>query len=226
VKSIDRNLSKSLGYEFSDSALLELALTHRSFGNHNNERLEFLGDSLVNMIIAEALYRQLPKAREGQLSRLRANLVKGSTLAELGKGFGLGDYLRLGSGELKSGGYRRESILADVVESIIGAIYLDANFDTCKQCVLRWYESRLQSPELATVKKDPKTQLQEFLQKQKEALPEYEVVNIQGADHNQTFKVTCQINLLDDKTEGSGSSRRLAEQQAAYEALVKLGQPT
>ncbi len=137
-------LQRRIGYQFKSPERLLLALTHRSYGNQNNERLEFLGDSIVNMVIAEYLFLHFEKAREGQLSRLRARMVKGVTLAEIGREFQLGTYLRLGSGELKSGGFRRESILADAVESIIGAIYLDSDFDTCRQRVLDWFEKRLQ----------------------------------------------------------------------------------
>ncbi len=203
-----------------------LAMTHRSFGNQNNERLEFLGDSLVNMIIAEHLYHHFERAREGQLSRLRARMVKGVTLAEIGREFELGQYLRLGSGEKKSGGFRRDSILADAVESIIGAIYLDSDFDTCRQRVLHWFEKRLQRLDIQDTQKDPKTRLQEYLQSRQFPLPRYEVISVDGEAHAQTFHVSCALPSLDRKTTGVGSSRRIAEQQAARAALQQLGVET
>ena len=208
-------LQRRIGYQFKTPERLLLALTHRSFGNQNNERLEFLGDSIVNMVIAEYLYLHFEKAREGQLSRLRARMVKGVTLAEIGREFELGKYLRLGSGEMKSGGFRRESILADAVESIIGAIYLDSDFHTCREQVLRWFEVRLQKLDLQDTQKDPKTRLQEYLQSRQFPLPRY--------DHAQTFHVSCALPSLDRKTTGTGNSRRIAEQQAARNALKQLG---
>ena len=222
---LDR-LQRRLGYTFQDPERLLLALTHRSFGNQNNERLEFLGDSLVNMIIAEYLYHHFERAREGQLSRLRARMVKGVTLAEIGREFELGQYLRLGSGEKKSGGFRRDSILADAVESIIGAIYLDSDFDTCRQRVLDWFEKRLQRLDLQDTQKDPKTRLQEYLQSRQFPLPRYEVISVDGEAHAQTFHVSCALPSLDRKTTGAGSSRRIAEQQAARAALKQLGVET
>ncbi|MFO8143008.1 MAG: ribonuclease III [Marinobacter sp.] len=216
-------LQRRIGYTFREPELLQLALTHRSYGNQNNERLEFLGDSIVNMVIAEHLYLHFEKAREGQLSRLRARMVKGVTLAEIGREFDLGHYLRLGSGELKSGGFRRESILADGVESVIGAIYLDSDFTTCRAQVLRWFEHRLASLDLQDTQKDPKTRLQEYLQSRQFPLPLYEVMSVDGEAHNQTFNVSCALPSLDRKTNGTGSSRRIAEQKAARSALKQLG---
>lgn len=216
-------LQRRLGYQFEDERHLQLALTHRSYGSDNNERLEFLGDSLVNMIIAERLYRTFPSAREGQLSRLRARLVKGVTLAEIAREFELGEFLRLGSGELKSGGFRRESILADAVESIIGAIYLDRGFEQCRAQVLAWFDQRLEKLSLQDTQKDPKTRLQEFLQSRQHTLPHYEVVSVEGEAHAQLFRVECTVPILDAKSIGSGGNRRLAEQQAAREALRALG---
>lgn len=218
------HLQKQLDYRFKDEVLLQLALTHRSHGGNNNERLEFLGDSILNFIISEDLYTRFPQAREGQLSRLRARLVKGMTLAEIAREFGLGDHLRLGSGELKSGGFRRESILADALESVIGAIYLDGGFEVCRERVLHWYEGRLGALSLKDTLKDPKTKLQEFLQSRQLALPRYEVVAIEGEAHAQTFHVRCFVESLSEATTGIGSSRRLAEQQAARLALIELGQ--
>lgn len=219
------NLNKlcvKLGYTFDNIDHLKLALTHRSFGGRNNERLEFLGDSIVNFVIAEALYHQFNEAREGQLSRLRARLVKGLTLAELAREFELGDYLQLGSGELKSGGYRRDSILADAMEAVIGAIYNDGGMEVCRERVLTWYEERLKNLNLNDTQKDPKTLLQEFLQSRQQALPKYEVISVEGEAHDQTFTVECEVVLLDSKTTGIGSSRRNAEQQAAQKALESL----
>ncbi|MBU2967537.1 ribonuclease III [Amphritea atlantica] len=216
------DLAKKLGYQFKDESMIELALTHRSHGKRNNERLEFLGDSILNFVIAEALYRRFPEAKEGQLSRLRAQLVKGETLAELAREMKLGDYLRLGSGELKSGGYRRDSILADAVEAIIGAIYLDSNMDSCRPYILGWYQSRLEQTSLLDTKKDSKTRLQEFLQSRRAPLPDYELLSVSGEAHKQTFEIRCAVSLLDKPTEGKGSSRRQAEQNAAKTALDKL----
>lgn len=218
-----RPLIKALGYEFSDQAFLELALTHRSCGSKNNERLEFLGDSLLNCMIAEALYHQFPKAKEGKLSRLRAGLVKGVTLAEIAREKNLGDYLRLGSGELKSGGFNRDSILADAVEAIIGAIYLDSDFDVCRERVLNWYSSRLEGLSLDDTHKDAKTRLQEYLQSRRSSLPVYNLTNVEGESHEQVFYIECKADMLKKPTFGEGSSRRIAEQKAAAAALEKLG---
>ena len=203
-----------------------LALTHRSFAGRNNERLEFLGDAILNFVAGEALFERFPQAREGQLSRLRARLVKGETLAVLARGFELGEYLRLGSGELKSGGFRRESILADALEALIGAIYLDAGMDVARARVLDWLTNELDGLTLVDTNKDPKTRLQEFLQSRAVELPRYEVVDIQGEPHCRTFFVQCEIALLTDKTQGQGASRRIAEQVAAAAALVALGVET
>ncbi len=200
-----------------------LALTHRSFAGRNNERLEFLGDAILNFVAGEALYERFPQAREGQLSRLRARLVKGETLALLARGFELGEYLRLGSGELKSGGYRRESILADALEALIGAIYLDAGMDVARERVLAWLSNELDSLTLVDTNKDPKTRLQEFLQSRGAELPRYEVIEIQGEPHCRTFFVQCEVALLTEQTQGQGASRRIAEQVAAAAALVALG---
>lgn len=227
VQSIKENqlraLQRRLSYDFKTPELLELALTHRSFKGANNERLEFLGDSILNFVIAEQLYHRFPSAKEGQLSRLRALLVKGVTLAEIAKEFQLGEHLKLGAGELKSGGHRRDSILADAVESIIGAIYLDSGHDVCQQVILRWYEGRLDNLSLEDTEKDPKTRLQEYLQSIKKQLPKYEVVEVSGEAHNQTFNVSCFLEELAMTTSGVGGSRRSAEQKAAKEALKLLG---
>ena len=216
-------LSQRIGYDFKDPTLIELALTHRSKGGRNNERLEFLGDSIVNFVIAEALFHKFPDAKEGKLSRLRADLVRGTTLAELGRHFELGDFLLLGSGELKSGGFNRESILADAVEAIIGAIYLDSGMDVVRERILSWYGDRLDGLSLDAVIKDPKTRLQEYLQKRQSRLPKYEVKEITGQAHDQQFKVSCRVEQLPEVTVGIGGSRRHAEQAAAEKALKALG---
>lgn len=214
--------SRRIGYTFRDPQLLTLALTHRSYGGQNNERLEFLGDSIVNFVIGEALFQRFPEAREGQLSRLRAGLVKGQTLAELAREFSLGEFLRLGSGEMKSGGYRRDSILADALEAVIGAIYLDAGMDIVKTRVLSWYAARLEAIDLQDTQKDPKTRLQEFLQSRQSGLPRYEVTSVEGEAHAQTFTVECHVAMLAEHTLGAGTSRRYAEQEAAEKALALL----
>ncbi|MBD9484823.1 ribonuclease III [Pseudomonas sp. PDM14] len=216
-------LERQLGHTFKDQDLMVLALTHRSFAGRNNERLEFLGDAILNFVAGEALFERFPQAREGQLSRLRARLVKGETLAVLARGFDLGEYLRLGSGELKSGGFRRDSILADALEALIGAIYLDAGMDVARQRVLAWLSNELDGLTLVDTNKDPKTRLQEFLQSRALELPRYEVVDIQGEPHCRTFFVQCDVALLNDRTQGQGASRRIAEQVAAAAALVALG---
>ncbi len=201
-----------------------LALTHRSYAGRNNERLEFLGDAILNFVAGEALFNHFPQAREGQLSRLRARLVKGETLAVLARGFELGEYLRLGSGELKSGGYRRESILADTLEALIGAIYLDAGMDVARERVVAWLANELQGLTLVDTNKDPKTRLQEFLQSRACELPRYEVVDIQGEPHCRTFFVEMPGPLLNWKDPGRGRlAASIAEQVAAAAALIALG---
>ncbi|SDR79465.1 RNAse III [Halopseudomonas litoralis] len=219
---LDR-LERRIGYSFKDQDLLVLALTHRSLGGRNNERLEFLGDSILNFVAAEALFERFPQAREGQLSRLRARLVKGVTLAELAKGFELGEYLRLGSGELKSGGFRRESILADTTEAIIGAIYLDSGMEAARERILLWLTGHIESLTLVDNNKDPKTRLQEYLQGQHIDLPQYEVIDVSGEAHCRVFRVECRAAPLTGHTFGVGSSRRLAEQEAAQKALIAMG---
>lgn len=217
-------LLTAIGYSFKDEGLLEQALSHRSFSRKNNERLEFLGDAILNCTIAQALFEQFPNAKEGQMSRLRAHLVKGETLAEIGREFKLGDFLKLGSGELKSGGFRRDSILADAVEAIIGAVSLDSDLATSQQVLLQWYDERLNNLDLKDNIKDSKTRLQEFLQARKLPLPEYEVTSITGEAHQQQFTVHCSVQSLNEPMEGIGSSRRMAEQEAAQSALKALGE--
>lgn len=217
-----QTLCKNISYNFRNIGLLEAALSHRSAQGKNNERLEFLGDSILNFTVAELLYFRFPKIREGELSRLRAYLVKGETLAKLAQEFELGSYLRLGSGELKSGGYRRQSILADAMEAIVAAIYLDAGMDECKQCIKTWYESRIYTLETDTLSKDPKSELQEYLQSKRFALPYYEITKIEGMAHAQTFTVRCTIHDLNFYAESTGNSRRRAEQEAAAKVLKQL----
>lgn len=216
-------LSQRLGYTFSDEALINLALTHRSLSGTNNERLEFLGDSILNFVIAEALFRKFPHAKEGKLSRLRARLVKGDTLAEIAKEFDLGEFLLLGSGEMKSGGHRRDSILADAVEAIIGAIYLDSGQTAATDRILAWYESRLNALTLEDPIKDPKTRLQEHQQANRLSLPKYTVVSVGGPGNEQVFTVSCRIPQQEDVVTAEGSSRRAAEQAAAQVFLKRLG---
>jgi len=212
---------KRIGYEFNDPELLELALTHRSCGSKNNERLEFLGDAALDFIIGYAIYQRLPDSKEGELSRYRASLVKGVTLTEIATELQLGEHLHLGGGEMKSGGHRRASILADTVEAIIGAIYIDSDMASCERCVLQWFDSRLENLD-KNGQKDSKTQLQEYMQARGHVLPIYEVVNIFGEAHSQEFTVECRIELLRKPTTGQGSSRRNAEKQAAEMALKRL----
>lgn len=221
VEDIDR-LQRSLGYTFKNKALLTQALTHRSANSRHNERLEFLGDAILSWVIADALYLQFPESPEGDLSRMRATLVKGKTLAEFGREFQLGDYLYLGPGELKSGGFRRESILADAVEAIIGAIYLDSGREVIQPLLLKWYESRLSTIKPGNDQKDPKTRLQEYLQGQKLPLPEYDVVEVHGEAHNQKFTVSCKVELMKEPVHGTGTSRRKAEQDAARRILEEF----
>lgn len=215
-------LQRALGYEFTDPQLLTLALTHRSARGINNERLEFLGDSIVNHIIAEALYHQFPASREGDMSRMRASLVKGDTLAEVARELHLGDYLQLGPGERKSGGHRRSSILADALEAVVGAILLDSDVEKCRGSVLRWFGPRLQALTSGIADKDAKTRLQEYLQGRGNALPLYELLDVLGEDHKQQFRVACRLQQPALAVEGSGSSRRKAEQAAASAALLRL----
>lgn len=217
-----KRLQQKIGYQFQQIDLLEQALTHRSAGYKHNERLEYLGDAILNLTIAEALYYRFPKANEGELSRMRATLVREQTLAILAREFDLGSYLYLGPGELKSGGFRRESILSDGVEAIIGAILLDSDLTSACEVVKQWYKPLLQQIQPGEEQKDPKTRLQEYLQGKRLPLPHYEIIDIQGRDHCQTFKVKCHIKNLDKTFMGIGSSRRKAEQAAAEQILKEL----
>ena len=215
-------LLRALGRRFSDKTLLDLALTHRSVGGRNNERLEFLGDALINACVADALYRRHGELEEGDLSRLRASLVNQEALAEVARELDLGSYLSLGPGELKSGGHRRASILADALEAVIGAVFLDAGFEAAHGVVLKLLESRLAAPLSTEALKDSKTRLQEVLQARDLALPVYAVESVRGEPHKQTFRVSCNVQSLDIRTEGEGGSRRNAEQEAARHALERI----
>jgi ribonuclease III len=214
-------LSQRLGYEFNHLKLLQQALTHRSVLGPHNERLEFLGDAILNFVIGERLFQSCEYAQEGELSRLRASLVRGQTLAEIAKELQLGNYLILGSGELKSGGSQRESILADAVEAIIAAVYLDGGFEAAKKIILDWFSERLS--DLSTLKqKDPKTRLQEYLQSKGYMLPEYHILSIEGEAHHQIFRVRCVVSALALSVEGEALSRRRAEQCAAEAMLAMM----
>ncbi|MDX3893597.1 MULTISPECIES: ribonuclease III [Pusillimonas] len=215
-------LETALDYRFQDASLLEQALTHRSHSARHNERLEFLGDSVLNFVVAAMLFKRFAKIDEGDLSRLRANLVKQSSLADIAQKLSLSQYLRLGEGELKSGGFRRPSILADTLEAIFGAIFLDAGFDAAQKTIVRLYTPIVQSVDPKTLGKDPKTLLQELLQGRKLDLPTYTVVATHGAAHNQMFDVECSIPALDIKVSAPGSSRRAAEQLAATQAIAAV----
>lgn len=210
-----------LGYRFANESLLLEALSHRSYGSTNYERLEFLGDSLLGFIIADELYRRHPSEDEGSLSRLRANLVNGQTLADIARELKLGQCLRLGSGELKSGGFKRDSILSDVVESLIGAIYLDSNLESCQAFILRLFESRLEQQPAAMDLKDPKTRLQELLQGAGLDLPDYSLLKTTGKSHERQFTVRCSVDQMQLQTESVGASRRKAEQHAASMMLAE-----
>jgi ribonuclease-3 len=224
MSAIVKKLEKYLGYQFSKKELAELALTHRSAERVNNERLEFLGDAVLGFIIADELLRRYPEAPEGELSRMRAQLVNQQTLADVANVLCIGDLLLLGPGELKSGGRQRASILADALEAVLGAVYLDGGLAECGALVQTHFSGLFDVSSISIERgKDPKTTLQELLQGRALALPHYEVVSIDGEAHKQTFVVSCQVVLLAYKTQGIGSNRRLAEQQAAQYALQALG---
>jgi ribonuclease-3 len=217
-------LQQALGYPFRSVGLLQQALTHRSHSAPHNERLEFLGDGVLNCIIAAELYNRFESLKEGELSRLRASLVREQRLFEIATELSLGDQLRLGEGELKSGGFRRPSILADAIEAVIGAVFVDGGFDAAREVVHRLYRTELDTVDAKGTDKDPKTRLQEWLQSRRYALPQYSVVATSGAAHDQRFEVECLVRELDLRTIGTGTSRRLAEQQAARAAYERLQQ--
>ena len=211
-----------LGYEPRELALFRAALTHRSAPGANNERLEFLGDSVLNLLIAHRLYDAFPGATEGELSRLRARLVSREPLAEIALSLGLGETLQLGSGELRSGGFRRQSILADAFEAVCGAVFLDGGFAAVEPLVTRLFAGRIAALPDPEALKDAKTRLQEYLQSRSLTLPRYEILGIDGEDHAQTFRVSCEVPGLALRVEGGGSSRRRAEQQAAGRMLAEI----
>ena len=215
-------LESALGYVFRNPALLDQALTHRSHGVPHNERLEFLGDSVLNFVVSTLLYQQHAEMDEGDLSRVRANLVKQAALADIARGLDLSEYLRLGEGELKSGGFRRPSILADAVEAVLGAIYIDGGFEAVREAITRQYQPILANIDIRTFGKDPKTLLQELVQGRGLPLPAYAVVATHGAAHSQMFDVECTVPKLDIRVSASGSSRRAAEQLAAGQAIEAI----
>jgi ribonuclease-3 len=211
-------IEQALGYHFRDPRHLQQALTHRSFGTPHNERLEFLGDSVLNCAVAHLLYQQFPDLSEGALSRLRANLVRQQALFEIAVTLHLGEYLRLGDGEVKSGGRQRPSILADALESLFGALFLDANFDAASQVIQALYATQVASIDPNQSAKDAKTLLQEVLQSRRLPLPDYALMGTRGEAHAQTFHIDCVIAALAIRTHGIGNSRRAAEQNAAQQA--------
>ena len=217
-----QSVARKLGHVFSDEALLKTALTHRSFGTPNNERLEFLGDGILDFVIAAALFYRFPNLPEGDLSRLRANLVRQESLHRLALELGIGEVLRLGEGELRSGGAQRPSILADALEALFGAIYLDAGFVAAQGVIEKLYAPLIDELKPGHFQKDAKTRLQEWLQGRKKPLPRYQLMETTGAAHEQRFEVACHIDSPALRTIGHGSSRRIAEQVAAEQALKEL----
>ncbi|USQ13066.1 ribonuclease III [Legionella lytica] len=215
-------LCRRLNYQFSNQAYLKQALTHCSVGSDNYERFEFLGDSILSFVIANELFHRFPQQSEGQLSRLRSFLVRGDMLVEIARELDLGDYLYLGQGELKSGGFRRASILSDALEAVFAAIFFDGGVDAAKEVILTLYKSRLEDPNLNDCLKDSKTQLQEYLQAEKLALPEYALTKVEGEEHDQIFYVTCTVDGAKQITHGQGPNRRKAEQIAAKSMLEQL----
>lgn len=222
MKNDLERLCRRLKYQFQNVKLLKQALTHCSVGSANYERFEFLGDSILSFVIANELFKQFPTYSEGQLSRLRSFLVKGDMLAEIAKEIDLGDFLFLGQGELKSGGFRRASILADSLEAIFAAIYFDGGIVEVQTVILNLFKTRLDSPTLTSCLKDAKTQLQEYLQAEKYDLPEYTLIKVEGDEHDQMFYVQCTVKGIKQSSSGEGSSRRKAEQIAAQSLLEQL----
>lgn len=222
MDNAQRWLKNTLQYEFGEPLLLSQALTHRSARGASNERLEFLGDAVLDVVVSETVFRALPEASEGDLSRLRSSLVKDTSLADLAAGLGLGEYLILGSGERKTGGHRRESILADGLEALFGAVYLDSGFDAARSVIERAFGDRLRDLPDPRDLRDPKTRLQEWLQARQLALPEYQLVELSGKAHQRRFEVCCRVAASTSTTTGSGASRRSAEQQSAERMLKHL----
>ena len=219
-----RQLQERLQYQFRDPELLSLALSHRSCGSRNNERLEFLGDAILGVTVTDFLYRQFPQAREGDLSRMRSQIVRAESLAQVAKNLQLGPQLSLGPGEMKSGGQRRDSILGDTVEALIGAVYLDADMQATSACVLNWFKDLLDAASDAQPVKDAKTALQEWLQQRSKPVPQYELVNTGGEAHSRLFTVSCKIDQVDKTISATASSRRKAEQLVAQQLLSELEQ--
>ena len=216
------DLQKKLEYYFRDDGLIITALTHRSYDKNHNERLEYLGDSILGFIIADALYHHFPDQPEGVLTRFRASLVKRETLARVARALDLGEYILLGTGEKRSGGWRRDSILSNTLEAIIGAIYLDSGIPACKSFVLNLFQDHISNMSPEQQSKDPKTELQEYLQARKMDLPDYKVVAEEGEAHNRRFTVECKVDALNDTMTAQGKSKRAAEQTAARKVLEVL----
>lgn len=215
-------LQKRLGYQFSDPELLILALSHRSVASENNERLEFLGDSILGLVVTDFLYREFPQAREGDLSRMRSHIVRGESLAEVAKQLALGPDLLLGSGEMKSGGHRRDSILGDTVEALIGAVYLDRGIEAAREIITAWFKSFFDSALQVQPVKDAKTALQEWLQHRNKPLPDYQLVGTGGEAHSRLFTVSCKIAAVETAMTATASSRRRAEQMVAEQLLKEV----
>ena len=218
-------MTEGFGHAFQNPELLRQALRHRSAGAAHNERMEFLGDALLNLIVAEMLHARWPKADEGALTRARASMVRESSLAAIARGMGLGERIELGPGEMKSGGHRRDSILADALEAIVAAIHLDAGFESCRRIVLPWFEPMLAELPVGKVEKDPKTRLQEWLQARQLARPEYTLIDSTGEEHSRIFSVRCSVSDPPSAQEATGSSLRIAEQAAAELVLAQLDLP-
>ena len=217
-----KQLQDRLQYQFSDPQLLTLALSHRSCGSSNNERLEFLGDAVLGMAISSFLFKRFPDAREGDLSRIRSQIVRAESLAGIARQLDLGPELLLGPGEMKSGGHRRDSILGDTVEALLGAVFLDSGLEAVETCIQNWFKESLGTLTLDSPVKDAKTALQEWLQARGKPLPEYRVVKTQGEDHSRLFTMSCKIDAVEKAAEATASSRRKAEQLVAEELVKKL----
>ena len=222
ARSTDPHGPRFAGHAFGDVSLLAQALTHRSAGTPHNERLEFLGDALVGVIVAEALYAHWPKADEGAMTRARSELVRESSLAQVARDLGVGERITLGPGELKSGGHRRDSILSDTLEALVAAIYLDAGFEACRAAVLPWFAATIAALPGGRIDKDPKTRLQEWLQARQRALPQYALLAETGDDHAKTFRVRCALDEPPLSADAEGGSRRIAEQAAAAAVIQQL----
>ena len=217
-----RQLQERLNYRFTDESVLMLALSHRSCGSHNNERLEFLGDAILGLSVTDILYRKFPKAREGELSRMRSQIVRAESLAGVAKQLELGSELLLGPGEMKSGGHRRDSILGDTVEALIGAVYVDTGLAAAQSCIALWFEELLVAASEADSIRDAKTSLQEWLQKRGKPVPEYTLVNTGGEAHSRLFTVSCKIAAVEKEISAVASSVRKAEQMVAAQLLIEL----